>query len=260
MIFAHEMRRARVSCAVWAASIAAMVAVCLFIYPDMAKQMGSISKLFAGMGMFTKAFGLDSIDFASPMGFYGIECGNILGICGALFAAFTGAGALSREETGRTAEFLLTHPVSRARVAAGKLMACIAQTAIVNAAAALVALGCFAAIGESIDFSVFCQLHGAMLMAQIEIACLCFAVSAAAKRAAIGAGIGIMAVMYFLGIISNISESAAFARYITPFAYADAARIISGGPDAVKILLGAAYSLAAAAFGAVYFMKKDISA
>ena len=48
--------------------------------------MDSVSDMFSSMGSFTAAFGMDKISFGNVMGFYGIECGNILGLGGAFFA------------------------------------------------------------------------------------------------------------------------------------------------------------------------------
>ena len=57
-----------------------------------------MSALFAGMGDFSAAFGLDRLGYGTIMGFYGIECGNILGLGGAFFAALTAMGLLDGEE------------------------------------------------------------------------------------------------------------------------------------------------------------------
>ena len=74
-----------------------------------------------------------------------------------------------------------------------------------------------------------------------------------------GIGIGVAAVMYFLNIIVNISDKAAFLRYVTPFTYCDGARIsqqgsLDGKLVAVGLLLGAAGVAAAH----VKFCRKDI--
>ena len=110
----HELKQAWKALLIWTLSIGAFIVICLFMYPEMKSQMNSISSIFASMGAFSSAFGLDTLDFGSLKGFYGIECGNILGIGGALFAALLGISALSREEKDGTAELLLTHPLSRA--------------------------------------------------------------------------------------------------------------------------------------------------
>ena len=83
----HELRRGWKSLLIWTCAIAAFMMISLVIFPEMKNQMDSISTVFASMGAFTKAFGMETLNFGTLTGFYGIECGNILGIGGALFAA-----------------------------------------------------------------------------------------------------------------------------------------------------------------------------
>ena len=99
-----------------------LMAVCVGMYPSFAGSMDDVSALFSGMGDFSAAFGLDKLELGTIMGFYGTECGNILGLGGAFYAALTAMGMLAGEEGGHTAEFLLTHPVSRLRVAGESLL------------------------------------------------------------------------------------------------------------------------------------------
>ncbi|MDE6839811.1 MAG: ABC transporter permease, partial [Oscillospiraceae bacterium] len=116
-IFHKELRSGGVSLLVWSAVIGGLMAVCVGMYPSFAGSMGDVSDLFAGMGDFSAAFGLDKLQFGTILGFYGTECGNILGLGGAFYAALTAMGLLAGKEGGHTAEFLLPHPVSRLRVA-----------------------------------------------------------------------------------------------------------------------------------------------
>ena len=98
ILFRHELRQGRKTLLIWSAVVGFMILICMLMYPEMGKQMGGIDKLFSQMGGFTQAFGMDKLNFASVMGFYGIECGNILGIGGAFFAALLGISALAKEE------------------------------------------------------------------------------------------------------------------------------------------------------------------
>ena len=68
---------------------------------------------------------MDRLNFGTLIGFYAIECGNVLGLGGAFYAALCAAAILSKEEKERTAEFLLTHPVSRIRIITEKLRFCL---------------------------------------------------------------------------------------------------------------------------------------
>ncbi|MGN1083018.1 MAG: ABC transporter permease subunit, partial [Candidatus Avispirillum sp.] len=119
----HELRQGRTSFIIWTASVALLLAVCVFLFPEMKGQAQDIGDMFSSMGSFTAAFGMDRLNFGTLAGYYAIECGNVLGLGGAFFAAMCAAGILSKEEKDRTAEFLLTHPVSRARIVSEKLAA-----------------------------------------------------------------------------------------------------------------------------------------
>ena len=254
-----EMKRNRTSLAVWAAAIALLLMICLIIFPDMKDQVNELNAAFSSMGGFTQAFGMDRLNFGELMGFYGLECGNILGIGGAFFAAYIGITALADEEKNHTAEYLFTHPVSRSRIVFEKLLRILLQIFILNAVCILTALIVTADIGKKFQMNEFLLLHLAYLLLQTEIAAVCFCISAFLRKSGIGIGLGLAAVLYFLNIIANITEDAEWLKYITPFGYAEAADIltnaeISPAPAAVGCAVTAA-GIAAAFFK---YCRKDI--
>lgn len=260
-VYVKEMRRAFKSFCIWGLSIAFMMLLCIFLFPEMENEMDSVSNIFANMGGFSSAFGMDKLNFGDLMGFYGIECGNILGIGGGFFAALAGISALACEEKERTAEFLFTHPVSRFSVITQKLSAVVTQIILLNIFVVAVSLAGAAIIGEEFQLKEFFLLHTAYLLMQLEIACICFGISAFIRRGSIGIGLGLALSLYFISIVCNISEQVSFMRYITPYAYAQASDIIyNSSLDTKLILIGAVYS--AAGIGAAYlkYIKKDISA
>ena len=178
-----------------------------------------------------------------------------------LFAALIGITALSKEERDRTAEFLLTHPVSRSHVTAQKLLAVMAQVVILNAAVVLVAVLATLAIGESIDGKLFFNVFLGYLLMQLEIACVTFGLSAFIRGGGIGIGLGLAFVLYFMNILANLTDSAEFLRYITPFSYADGTAIVSSGAIEVKYLIpGIAYALIGVAAAFIKYERKDIRA
>ena len=115
-IYHKEMKQSLKSLCIWTASIASMMLLCILLFPEMKSEMNSVSNIFANMGGFTAAFGMDKLSFGTIMGFYGIECGNIMGLGGGFFAALIGITALANDEKEHTAEVLLPHPVSRCSV------------------------------------------------------------------------------------------------------------------------------------------------
>ena len=79
----HELRQGRISFIIWTASIGFLLAVCVFLFPEMKGQMEDMGDMFSSMGSFSDAFGMDRLNFGTLMGFYAIECGNVLGLGGA---------------------------------------------------------------------------------------------------------------------------------------------------------------------------------
>ena len=258
-VFKLELRQGKTALIVWTAAIGFLLAVCIFLFPEMKGEMDTLTSVFASMGSFTAAFGMDRLSFGELSGFYAIECGNILGLGGAFFAALTAVNVLAKEEKDRTAEFLLTHPVSRGRVLAEKLCAVLAQITAMNAVLLALSLGCMAAIGEDIPWRTVLLLHLGYFLLQTELAGVCFGISAFIRRSGPGIGLGLAAAMYFLNLISNLSSSAEFLRYVTPFAYCEGADIISSGTlDTALVLLGLGYAAAAAAAACLHYTRKDI--
>lgn len=260
-LFFHELRQNRIALCVWTAAIAFMLLICMIMFPEMNTDMEGLTDMFSNMGSFTRAFGMDRLNFGDVMGFYAIECGNILSIGGGFFAALLGINALAKEEKEKTAEFLLTHPIHRRTVIFQKLLAVIFQLIIMNLLVMAVSAASFALIGEEPAVREFLLLHAAYTILQLEIASICFGISAFLRHNGVGAGLGLAALLYFLNIFKNISKQAAFLKYITPFAYAEAADIIADSAIDMKLLaLGIFY--AAIGIGAAFakYTKKDIVA
>ena len=260
-VFFHELKRDRVKLIVWTAAIAFMLLISIVIYPQMTSQMNEMGDMFSEMGGFSEAFNMDKVNFGEFRGYFAVECGNVLGLGGAFFAALLGITALAKEERERTAEFLLTHPISRTSIVAQKLAAVIAEILILNIVVAAGATIATLAIGQEIDAKLFAQVFCGYLLMQIEIACVTFGVSAFIRGNGIGIGLGLAFLLYFMSIIANLTDDAEFLRYITPFSYADGTAIVSSGAIEIKYLIpGLVFAAIGAAAAFIKYNNKDIRA
>lgn len=255
----HELKQGRTALVIWTASIAFLMVICILMFPEMKGEMDGVSDMFASMGSFTEAFGMDRINFGTLLGFYAVECGNILGLGGAFFASLIAITVLAKEEKERTAEFLLTHPVSRVRIVTEKLTAVLIQIVLMNAVIWALSAASIAIIGEDIPWKELNLMHLSYFLLQIELAGICFGLSAFLRRGGLGIGLGLATVMYFLNIVANISDSAEFLKYITPFGYTEGADIVANGSlDIAMVLLGMAYTAIGIAAAYWKYCKKDI--
>lgn len=260
-IVKHELRQGSMTFFIWTSAIGFLLAVCVFLFPEMKGEMKEVSDVFASMGAFTDAFGMDQLDFGTLIGFYAIECGNVLGLGGAFFASLCAAGILSKEEKDKTGEFLLTHPVSRTRILTEKLIAAVLQIICMNLIIYGIAIGSMVFIGEEVPWKEVNLMHIAYFLMQLELAGICFGVSAFLRKGSLGAGLGLAAVMYCLNLIANMAEAAEPLKYITAFGYCDGGEIVNNGTlDSTLIGIGMAIGLAGVAVGYVQYCKKDIHA
>lgn len=259
-VLRHELRQGRIPFMIWTVIIVFMLGLCILIYPEMAKQMSELSGAFADMGGFSAAFGMDKINFGEFTGFFGVECGNILGLGGAFFAAFLGSTALAKEEKEHTAEFLFTHPVSRSKVVLQKLISVLIQVLLLNVATAGATALAVLLIGESPEIKPMVLMFLSYGIMQLETAAVCFGISAFIRGGGAGTGLGLAALFYFFNIAANLTENAGFLKYITPFGYTDSADIIvDGSIPAGYLAAGLVFTAAGIAAAFWKYGRKDIA-
>ena len=258
-IFLHELRQNRNTLLIWTGAVASLMMVCVFLFPEMKGDADGIGDMFSSMGDFTAAFGMDRLNFGEFLGFYGIECGNILGLGGACFAALAAISILAKEEKEHTADFLLTHPVSRGQVLIQKLGAVGVSLLIFHVAVLALTAVSILAVKEEPDWSRLLLLHLAYFLLSLETGALCFGISAFLRRNGYGIGLGLAAGFYFLNIIANLSEKAVFLKYITPFGYADSADILSEGSlHTGRLAFGMFCGAAGIAAACLWYSRKDV--
>lgn len=255
----HELRQGKIPFLIWTAAIGFLLAVCVFLFPEMKGQMDNVSDMFASMGSFTEAFGMDRLNFGTLIGFYAVECGNVLGLGGAFYASLCAVNMLSKEEKNRTAEFLLTHPIRRRRLIAEKLIAVWILITALNLIVYALSVSSIAAIGETIPWKELTLLHAAYYLLQIELAGICFGISAFMRKGSVGVGLGIAVMMYVLNLIANIAKSAEFLKYITPFGYCEGADIVKDGAlNGTMVAVGMIFCAIGIIAAYVKYTRKDI--
>jgi len=259
-IIKHELKQNIKTLLIWSIILGGLTFSFMLMFPSIKGQMGDMVKSYANMGSFSAAFGIDKINFATAMGFYGIEAGTMIAIGGAMFSAMLGSVALSKEESNHTAEFLLTHPISRVRVVAEKLISVILQVTIFNIICFCCAIISFAIIGEDIEIKNLILFHIAQLIMHLEIMCICFAISAFGRHANVGMGLGFAAILYFMNLFVNASSQAKSLKYVTPFQYSDAAEIFpSGHLDSLLVGIGVGIAIISICIAFFKYTRKDIA-
>lgn len=258
-LYLHELRQNWKSCLIWSLAIGLLCAFCLSLYPDMKSQTDSISSMFAGLGSFSAAFGLDRLNLGTLPGFYAVECGSILGIGGGLYAAWLAADLLSKEEVRHTAEFLLTQPVSRTEIYWIKLAALLSLLILLNLAVTGMVFTAIKWMHEALPAADLFRINLSCFLMQIEIAGICYGLSAFCQKSFTGPALGLAGLLYAISLLANLSDSLNTLSWLTPYGYCDGAWILSHqSMDLPRILTGMLLTAGFLAAGFLYYRKKDI--
>lgn len=260
ILLKHELKQNYKSLLIWSLILGILTVIFMGMYESLQGDIEDMAQMYGNMGRFSQAFGMDKISFTTAMGFYGIEAGAMISICGAMFGAMTGIGILSKEEHQHTAEFLFSHPISRVRVTLEKLLFTVLQVILFNLIYFGFAVLSFVVIGEEIEWKVFGIFHLAQMLMHLQIAVLCFGISSYMRKQNVGTGLGFATLMYFLGLLYNVSDKVEGLKYITPFVYADAGTVMSQKSiDGSLAAIGWALAFVIVLLGIVHYNRKDLA-
>ena len=171
-----------------------------------------------------------------------------------------GVTALAKEERNGTAEFLLTHPISRCHILSAKLFSALTQVFVLDLVATLVTVLGTVAIQQDVDAGKMALLLLAHLLLHLEIAAITFGISAFMRRGEIGAGMGVAFGLYFVNILANLTKDLKFLKYFTPFGYADSSYIVPEGKIKLAYLaVGMVFAALGIAVAYWQYTKKDIT-
>lgn len=234
--------------------------ICLFLFPEVKEQISTVNDAMENMEKIVCALGMEHLKLDEITGFYGLVCGMVLGVGGGLFAAIKGACILEAEEENDTADFLLTFPISRAAVLTQKLSALFTQVIVLNAVVMGTGLLTARVLNEALEIRCFLFLHIAYLVMQLEIAGICFGVSAFIKSGGATIGMALVIVLYLMYIIYNFSEKAEFLKYLTPYAYCGAGKIFLRYKVQMELIgIGVAVGMMGIIAAYLQYVWKDIS-
>lgn len=257
-IYRHEMRQYWKTLLLWSICVGGMGMACILLYSSMQEEMAGMAESFAAMGAFSTAFGMDQLSIATLKGFYATEVGTIHELGGAMFAAVISMTMLSKEEDGHTCEFLFSLPIARGKVVWTKWCVVCTNLLLFHVLClAFYGLG-FLLLGEGIPGKELLLYHAMQLLLGLELAGICFAVSAFFRQNRLGAGLGLVLLFYAYDLVSRVAPEMEKMSVLSPFAYANASKILGTGEIAAGgALLGAGALVLALGTAYVKYTGKD---
>lgn len=262
-VFRRELKAYRNSTIIWAISLSLLSVVFLTVYPSFTNDVEATKKILQNLPpVMAAAAGISPDIMFSIYGFMSWLL-TFITLAGAVQAMNLGVGVLSKEESNKTADFLLTKPISRAKVVTSKLLAIISLIIITNIIFCAVTLT-MAAIVSSTDYNVATLLMvlSKLILIQMIFLAFGFLLSIILKGIKSTIAVALPAVFSFF-IVGTLGEVLGldYVKYISPFKLIDTNYIITNNAYDVKpLIIEAVFVVAVIALSYFVYIRKDIKA
>ena len=229
-MFKRELKIGFRSFIIWTSILISIFLLVFLIYPSIVSS-NDLDSLDEMLKMFPedllKAFNMDIASLKSPFGWLKSEGFIFVLLVTSSYSGILGANILLKEESDKTIEYLNSVPVTRLKVVLNKVVCGLLYIAFM-----VLAIGIFNYIGLKLsgdfDRKAYVLLSITPLFPSFVTFGLCLFISTFTHKTKniVGIRLGIVFLSYFLNIVSEMSESTQFLKYISIFTLADVRNVI----------------------------------
>jgi len=228
-IYFKELKHHRTSFIIWGLSFIVLILLDMAFYPilmkdDMIKQMSALFENPFMKGLMS-AFGVSLDVLTNVLGYYAARNTMLILLLGGFFSILLAGKILSQEEHEKTAEFLLTKPVTRSEVVWSKLAAFFSLLLTLNIIILItgfISLEIFKGDSEySLAAFLIHTFYCFLLMLTFGAVGLFLSLWIKRGRPTTNLSIGIIIGGYFIDAASKITPSLDKIGYLSPFKFVD---------------------------------------
>ena len=175
-----------------------------------------------------KAFSLESANLTTVSGYMSIASTYFILMLG-IYAGLLGSSIISKEERDKTAEFLMSLPISRIRIITSKLIAAVMLCLVIDVALIAEIYITTMKYDKLPIFNKYMWLSGlSMFIIEMIFLSMGMMIASVMKRYRRSGSysIAIIVIMYFLSIMVALSDKIEKLKYLTPFKYFESSRIL----------------------------------
>lgn len=231
-VFLREMKANRKSLIFWSIGLLFMIAASMGRYSAIGGSNISVNDMMKSLPRSVRAiFGVGNFDLSKASGFYGMIFVYLLIMAG-IHAGMLGANIIAKEERDKTTEFLFVKPISRVNIITSKLTAALTNVVIFNIITLILSIAIVDkyANGESVNKGIFLLMLGMFFIQLIFLSLgACFAATSHNPKIPSSAATGILLFMYLISVCIDLTDKLDVLKYVTPFRYFDASKIMYGG-------------------------------
>lgn len=261
-ILRFELRRYLISSLIWACSLTLFGIVCIQLFVSFTKDMNFFETILKAYSPeVLKALGAELSTINSLPGFYSF-CFMYIAAAAAFQATYLGLHIIGKEISGKSADFLFTKPISRARILTWKLCSVLLCLLLVNVIYSIGAFLSAKATGISFDQVILMLINGSMLLTQLLFLSLGFLLSCVVSKikTPLVFTTGIVCSFFLLQMIVNM-EPDGLLSYLSFLSYVSADTIMAHqGFEMVRLLLLFVLTAGFLTSGYVIFQRRDLHA
>lgn len=260
-LFNFEWRTQWKSLLIWNVSVVGFLALAMSMFPSFAEMGPDLDLMMDGFPPeMRKALGFYMIDFGDPIQYLSYMFQYVL-VALAAFAILLGGSSVSKEESEHTIDFLYGRPVTRLYIYSSKIAHSMISVIITAAAFFVGCLGVLAAVSESWPVQEMIILSVGLLLFMLFFLSIGIVLGhfiiKPARRLPIG--LGIVFVMFFTAILSNINDKMDPLKYITPYRWFEAMHLVRNGVNVWALIATLAVIFIGLAGTGKLYLRKDFT-
>jgi len=225
-LFFKDMRRNASGLIIWMVIITLLICLTMSVYRTFMENQSKITGMLSLVPKGALQFkGISNFnDLLSVLGFYAANNVIYMMVLGSIFSIVLSSNILLKEEYDKTAEYLLTRPITRDEIYITKLSVILLNVFLLNAVTSLAGFICLELVKNG-PFSIkaFLILSLYTFLLNTLFASIGLFLSTLIKRAKsiTTASIGLVLIFYFIYTLSKLTVSGSNIGYISPFRYVD---------------------------------------
>ena len=256
------MKMHRNSIVIWSISISATILLFVGMFPAMGKNISNMILMIENFPKeFIQAFNIEIMLLGTVLGFYSFIF-IYTTLLGGIQAMRYGLSVLSIEEREKTADFLISKPVSRNKIIISKILAVITSILITNIVFFIVAYLMVNKYSDSnLDNKLFLMITLSLFFIQMIFMSIGLLISMIPRKikAVTPITMGVVFGFFIINLFSSAFDDKKL-EYITPFKYFDPEYILKNESYNMRYAL-VAIVVITVSLGFTYYryMKKDMA-
>lgn len=263
-LFRKEWRMNSTALVLWTIAITLLITATMSVFntfiENQSKVIGMMKIIPKGALQFKGISNFE--DLLSVLGFWAVNNVIYMMVLGSVYSIILSSNILLKEEYNKTAEFLLTRPITRSEVFNSKLAVVVINVVLLNLITSLAGFLSMEFVKNApFHIKPFVILSFYTLLLNLLFVALGLFISTLVKRSkpVTTLSIGLVLILYFIFTISKITESASKLGYLSPFKYIDTEVIRTDyGLESWRVFYFISLTLILGGMAYRLYLKKDI--